>query len=67
MRTTLNLPDEIMIDLMRATGEKNKTKLIRGALEEALRRVKRKRLLEMQGKVEFDIDLEILREADRMK
>ena len=64
MRTTLNIPDDLMKNLMEETSEKNKTRLICQALEEMLQRVRREKLKKLRGKIELDIDLEALRKKD---
>ena len=46
MRTTLNLPDDLVKELVKVTGEKNKTLLIRTALADMLKRIKREKLIE---------------------
>lgn len=64
MRITLNLPDGLLDELRKETGEKNKTSLIRTALEEKLKRAKRDRLLKLRGNLPLDLDLSELREKD---
>jgi Arc/MetJ family transcription regulator len=66
MRTTLIIPDELMTDLMKATGEKSKTLLVRRSLEEMLNRVRRQNLKRLRGKINLDIDLDELRSRDRI-
>ena len=55
MRTTLNIPDALISDLMVETGERNKTQLIKTALEEMLRTIRRKKLIAMSGRLELDL------------
>jgi hypothetical protein len=64
MRITLNLPDRLLNDLIAATGEKNKTQLIRNALEEARRKALRSQALSLGGKINLDIDLDEQRKRD---
>ncbi len=64
MRTTLIIPDDLMKGLMEETGEKSKTLLIRRSLEEMLKRVRRENLKRLRGKIDLDIDLEMLRTKD---
>jgi hypothetical protein len=64
MRTTLIIPDELMRDLMKETGENSKTMLVRRSLEEMLNRVRRQNLKHLRGKVDLDIDLKVLRSKD---
>jgi metal-responsive CopG/Arc/MetJ family transcriptional regulator len=64
MRITLNLPDDLMNELIKTTGVKNKTHLIRTSLEEMLKKAKRDKLLELRGKIKLDLDLEGHRSKD---
>ena len=64
MRATLNIPDSLINELIIETGEKNKTKLIKNALEDMLRKIKRKKLKSLRGKIDLDIDLEKYRSRD---
>jgi hypothetical protein len=64
MRTTLNLPDDLVKELVKVTGEKNKTLLIRTALADMLKRIKREKLIEFRGKIDLDFDLDELRRRD---
>lgn len=64
MRATLNLPDTIIKELMNETGEKNRTRLIRTALEEMLKKIRREKLKSMRGKIDIDLDLNKLRKRD---
>ncbi|MCP4220595.1 MAG: type II toxin-antitoxin system VapB family antitoxin [bacterium] len=64
MRATLNIPDELIEQLVAETGEKNKTKIIKDALEEMLRRIKRSKFKRLRGKIDLDIDLETFRNQD---
>ena len=64
MRTTLNLPDDLVKELVSVTGEKNKTLLIRTALADMLKRIKREKLIEYRGKIELDLNLDELRRRD---
>jgi len=53
MRTTLNLPDELINEVMKITGEKTKTKALIKVLEEYIRQMKIKKLMELSGKIEI--------------
>ena len=64
MRATLNIPDSLINQLIAETGEKNKTRIIRTALEEMLRKIKRKNFKKLRGKIDLDIDLEKFRAQD---
>jgi hypothetical protein len=58
MRATLNIPDALINDLIVETGEQNKTRLIKTALEEMLRTIRRKKLIGMSGKMELDLTVD---------
>ena len=64
MRATLNIPDALINQLIVETGEKNKTRIIRTALEEMLKKIKRKNFKKLRGKIDLDIDLEKFRAQD---
>jgi hypothetical protein len=58
MRTTLDLPEELVTEAKALFGFKSKTDLIVYALQEAVRRRRREQLIEMFGKVKIDIDID---------
>lgn len=62
MRTTLDLPEDILDEAMKATGIKTKTKVITAALEGLIRKSKISELKEYKGKVDLKIDLNAVRE-----
>ncbi len=64
MRATLNIPDALINQLIVETGEKNKTRIIRNALEEMLKKIKRRNFKKLRGKIDLDIDLEKFRAQD---
>lgn len=61
MRTTLDLPEELIDEAMALTHIKTKTDLIKFALQNLIQREKVKALKDYFGKVELDIDLDALR------
>ncbi len=61
MRTTLDLPEELLNQAMKATHIQTKTKVIITALEELIRKTKISELKDYKGKVDLDIDLNTLR------
>jgi len=61
MRTTLDLPIDLLNEAMKATHAKTKTKVIIIALEELIRKSKIAELKEFKGKVDLDIDLNTIR------
>ncbi len=61
MRTTLDLPIDLLDEAMKTTHIKTKTKVIIIALEELVRKSKIAGLKEFKGKVDLDIDLNKIR------
>lgn len=61
MRTTLDLPDELVQEALKATQAKNRTQVIIMALEELIRRHRLAQLKRFKGKVDLDIDLNLSR------
>lgn len=62
MRTTLDLPEDLVSEAMRATQIRTKTKVIIIALEELIRKSKIVEIKNYKGKLdELDIDLNALR------
>jgi len=62
MRTTLDLPEDLLQEAMQATHIKTKTKVIKVALEELVRKSKISKLKNFKGTVDLDIDLNKLRD-----
>ncbi|WP_299980508.1 type II toxin-antitoxin system VapB family antitoxin [Desulfobacula sp.] len=64
MRTTLDLPENLLIEAMKATHIKTKTKVIIIALEELIRKNRIAGLKKFKGKVDLDIDMNQLRDRE---
>lgn len=66
MRTTLDLPEKEINELVKLTGASSKTEAIIRAVEDAIRAKRRERLLGMAGKVTFvdGYDVRKLRETE---
>ena len=62
MRTTLDLPEELVNEAMEITKCKTKTELIKIALKNIIVKEKVKGLKKYYGKVDLDIDLDQVRE-----
>jgi len=62
MRTTLDLPEDLVQEAMNITQIKTKTKVITVALEELVRKSKIAELKKYKGKVDLSIDLNALRD-----
>ena len=61
MRTTLDIPKELIDEAMNITHAKTKTELIKTALLNLIEQDKRNKLLNYHGKIKLDIDLDSLR------
>jgi len=61
MRTTLDLPEDLLSKAMRKVGLKTKTAVIILALKELLRKEDIFNLKKFKGKVDLGIDLALLR------
>ncbi len=62
MRTTLDLPEDLLNEAMEITRTNTKTAVIIKALEDLLRKSKISNLKNYQGKIELDIDLNEIRD-----
>ena len=61
MRTTLDLPESLLLEAMKVTNINTKTKVIITALEELIRKNQISGLKKFKGKVDLDIDMNQLR------
>lgn len=62
MRTTLDLPEELINEAMRITKAQTKSQMFKELLSDLILREKRKRLITFAGKINLDIDLNDLRD-----
>lgn len=73
MRATLNIPDSLMAEVQKYSGEKSKTGAIVVAMEEFVREKKMRQLLALRGKIQIDYDwekeeeLELKAQEERLK
>ena len=61
MRTTLDLPEPLIAEAMKASHQRTKTAVIVTALEDLVRKSRIHGLQTFRGKVDLDIDLNSLR------
>jgi Arc/MetJ family transcription regulator len=61
MRTTLDLPEDLLKEAMKVTRINTKTKVIVTALEDLIRKTKISKLKDFKGKVDIEIDLDEIR------
>ncbi|MBC7962292.1 MAG: type II toxin-antitoxin system VapB family antitoxin, partial [Steroidobacteraceae bacterium] len=64
MRATLNIPDELINEVQRLSGEKTKTQAIVTVMEDYVRRKKMEDLLALRGKISIDYEWEREEEAE---
>ena len=64
MRTTIDLPDDLMAQAMSASGAKTKREAVRWALEEALRQRAIREMLSGRVKIDFAIRPEDLEKRE---
>ncbi|MCP3901972.1 MAG: type II toxin-antitoxin system VapB family antitoxin [Desulfobacteraceae bacterium] len=64
MRTTLDLPENLLSEAMKATHIKTKTKVIITALEELIRKNQISKLKQYKGKIDLDLDMNQLRRKE---
>jgi hypothetical protein len=73
MRATLNIPDELLSEVQKATGEKSKTKAVTTAMKEFIRQEKIKKLIALRGKIQIEdvteelnkLEIEEMKDNDR--
>jgi Arc/MetJ family transcription regulator len=61
MRTTLNIDDDALQAAMKFSQGQTKTEVINEALRRFVRAKRRRQLLQLQGKVEWEGDIDTLR------
>lgn len=61
MRTTLDLPEDLLQEALAVTHAKNRTQVIIIALEELIRRHRISQIKRYKGKLDLGIDLESMR------
>lgn len=62
-RTNIELDDKLVNEAMKLTHKKTKKDLVNYAIEELVRKLKRKNILELEGKVEWIDNLDETRNS----
>lgn len=62
MKTLVDLPDDLLAKVMKITKSKTKVEAIKKALQEVIEQDKRLKLLNYRGKIDLNIDLDVLRD-----
>jgi Arc/MetJ family transcription regulator len=65
MRTTVDLPEDLLEEARRATDSKTMRETIVRGLEELIKKSKREELLQLAGKIQIDFDPSISRSRGR--
>lgn len=65
MKTTINIKDEVLAQLMEMTQAKTKTEAVNRALEDYVRLKSKDLLLSLPGKITLDENYRQLRDRDR--
>jgi len=61
LRTNIELDEKLVDEAMKLTEKKTKKELVNFALQELVSKIKRKKILELEGKVEWTGDLTKMR------
>jgi metal-responsive CopG/Arc/MetJ family transcriptional regulator len=73
MRATLNIPDDLVEEVLKVSGEKSKTRAIVAAMKSYIRRTKLTELKALRGQIAIDYDwkkeeeMEIKAEEERSR
>lgn len=62
MRTTINIPEDLIEEALTLSKAKTKSQVVKKALKVYINTIKRQRLIALKGTLDFDIDLDTLRE-----
>ncbi len=64
MRTTINVRDDIISDIIEYYDAKSKTEAVNKALEDFAMDLKRKKIIEIRGKIDIEDDLDELKKKE---
>ena len=62
-RTNINLDEKLVNEAMQLTHKKTKKDVVNYAVEELVRKLKRKNILELEGKVDWTANLDQTRQS----
>jgi Arc/MetJ family transcription regulator len=62
MRTTLDIPEVLIREVMEITNSRTKSDAVKTALESMIHHHKMKTLLSFKGKIDLNIDIDTLRD-----
>ncbi|NOY86867.1 MAG: type II toxin-antitoxin system VapB family antitoxin [Deltaproteobacteria bacterium] len=63
LRTNIELDEKLVDEAMELTQKKTKKELVNYAIQELVSRIKRKKLLELEGKVDWTGNLDEMRKS----
>ena len=63
LRTNIELDEKLVDEAMRLTHKKTKKELVNNALEELVHKIKRKKILDLEGRVEWTGNLGEMRKS----
>lgn len=63
LRTNIELDEKLLNEAMKLTNIKTKKELVNYAIEELVHKIKRKKILDLEGKVEWTGDLSEMRKS----
>ncbi len=64
MRTTLNLDEKTVAQIMQLTGKKNRSEAIRIALDEYIQQQQKQQVLALRGELSIEDSWQMLRQMD---
>jgi len=64
MRVTVEIPDNLIDDLLKVTGERTKTRAICLAIKDYIFQKRKEKLLSLSGKIHFDLDWKEMEEIE---
>ncbi len=67
MRTTVDLPDELLEEARKVTDSKTMRETLILGLQELIKKSKRERLLSLAGKIQIDVDPSVSRGRGRSR
>jgi len=59
MRTTLDIPKDLIDEAMKVTGAPTKSQVIREALQARIDQEKRKKMIAHKGTIDLDVDVDV--------
>ena len=67
MRTTVDIPDDLLERACLAANSRTKREAILAGLEELIRKAKREELRRLPGRIDLDIDIDVSRARRRAR